>query len=268
MPDYLIYNNDTISTYNLILEQYLSNQDTSEVDRLFGLSFRDGASFNCWRGYQAIYKIDNDSLFLVDIIYCGELHNGQINKKDSAERLQVLFGKRIVNGRVFIDWFSGYINFPLTNNVIRWDGVFYKIFEKEEVLTINGGEVDNIESVVNYIDDPDRIDRRDKSKVSDILFKQLKKSKWRNDFDYDCSERYYVTIDENGNVSNVRMLQTKEDIERFYSEDEYDYCMYKMHSALKSLKFDIIKDKGIPISEDIYIEIWIEGKGKLENWTN
>jgi hypothetical protein len=70
MPDYIIFKGDTIATYNLILEQYLQRNDTTE--QLFGLSFRnstDGSfSFNCWRGYQAIYKIDNDSLFLVDII--------------------------------------------------------------------------------------------------------------------------------------------------------------------------------------------------------
>lgn len=41
-----------------------------------------------------------------------------------------------------------------------------------------------------------------------------------------------------------------------------------MFSAIKDLKFDIIKDKGIPISEDIYIEIWIEDNGKIKNWTH
>ena len=80
MPDYIIYGKDTIATYNLILESYLQRQDTSEIDKLFGLSFRDGSSFNCWRGYQAIYKIENDSLFLVYIINCGELRNSRIDK--------------------------------------------------------------------------------------------------------------------------------------------------------------------------------------------
>jgi hypothetical protein len=41
-----------------------------------------------------------------------------------------------------------------------------------------------------------------------------------------------------------------------------------MYNALKTLKFDIIKDKGKPMSEDIYIEIWIEDNGKIENWTH
>jgi hypothetical protein len=40
-----------------------------------------------------------------------------------------------------------------------------------------------------------------------------------------------------------------------------------MLNALKTLKFDIVKDKGKPIAEDIYIEIWVEDNGKVENWT-
>lgn len=268
MPDYVIYGKDTIATYNLILEQYLQRQDTAKTEKLFGLSFRNGASFNCWRGYQAIYKIENDSLFLVDIINCGELRNGEIDKAKSFEKIKSIFGERFQNDKVFIDWFDGNLNFPLTNKVLRWDGVFYKIFEKEKIISISKGAVTRIEDVNNYIDDPKRINRRDKNKVSAILFKKLKKVKWENKNDYDCSDKYLVTIDENGNVSKVRMLYTDEEIEKYYEEDEYNFCINKMFNALKNLKFDIIKDKGRPISEDIYIEIWIEDNGKIENWTN
>lgn len=61
LPDYIIYKNDTIPTYNLLVELYLQKLNPDE-DKLFGLSFRNsldglGASLNCWRGYQAIYKM-------------------------------------------------------------------------------------------------------------------------------------------------------------------------------------------------------------------
>ena len=78
LPDYLIYKNDTIQTYNLLVEQFLQKSQQDE-GRLFGLSFRSsidgglGASFNCWRGYQAIYKIENDSLFVSNIIDCHSI---------------------------------------------------------------------------------------------------------------------------------------------------------------------------------------------------
>lgn len=268
MPDYIIYGKDTIATYNLILEQYLQRQDTAKTEELFGLSFRDGFSFNCWRGYQAIYKIENDSLFLVDIINCGELRNGKIDKVQSAEKIKSIFGEEFRNEKVYIYWFDGYINYPLTNKVLRWDGVFYKIFEKEKVITIVNGLVRNIEDVDNYVDDPKRIDRQDKNKVSDLLFKKLKKAKWKNSNYFNCSEKYLVTIDENGNVSKVRMLYSDEEIEKYYEKDEFNFCINKMLYALKDLKFDIIMDKGKPISEDIYVEIWIEDNWKVENWTH
>ena len=134
-------------------------------------------------------------------------------------------------------------------------------------MRIDYGKVIDIKNVNNYEDDPKGIDRRDKDKISKVLFKQLKKTKWKNSDEFYCSTNYLVTINENGNVSKVRMLYTDEVIKKYYNKDEYDFCLNKMYNALKTLKFDIIKDKGIPIAEDIYIEIWIEDNGKLENWT-
>lgn len=266
-PDYIIYRRDTLATYTLILEQYFQMQSKTEDGKLFGLSFRDGASLNCWRGYQAIYKIDNDSLFLVDIISCGERRNGKLDKIASVEKMKSIFNDKFINGRVYIDWFTGEMKFPLTNKVLRWDGVFYTIYEKEKVISISIGKVSTIKDVENYVDDTKRIDRKDKNKISDILFKKLKKVKWKNKEDFDCSSEYMVTIDENGNVSKVRMLYSEEEIEKYYEKDEYNFCIKKVYEALRPLKFDIIKDKGKPIAEDIYIEIWVDDNGKLENRT-
>jgi hypothetical protein len=92
--------------------------------------------------------------------------------------------------------------------------------------------------------------------------------KWKNKEGFACSDKYLVTIDENGNVSKVRMLYSDVEIDKYYERDEYNYCIEKILNALKTLKFDIIKDKGKPIAEDIYIEIWVEDNGKIENWTH
>jgi hypothetical protein len=62
--------------------------------------------------------------------------------------------------------------------------------------------------------------------------------------------------------------ETDEKIEEAWEMDEYNYCIKNMLNALKKLRFDIIKDKGKPISEVIYIEIWFEENGKIKNWTN
>jgi hypothetical protein len=275
MPDYIIYKGDTIATYNLILEQYFQKQEKTESEKLFGLSFRNssdgGFSFNCWRGYQAIYLIDKDSLFLVDIINCGERRNGKIDKAASNAKMVGLFKEKFSNNRVFIDWFSDDMSFPLTNKVVRWDGVFYKIHEKETVINISNGKVLNIKDVNNYVHSPNRIGRKNKNKVSDILFKKLKKVKWINIDSIDCSEKYLVTIDKDGIVSNVTMLkyQSTDSIDEYWERDEYNYCINTILNAFKDLKFDIIKDKGKPIVEQIYIEIWFDMETrKIENWTH
>ncbi|WP_200974472.1 hypothetical protein [Echinicola sp. 20G] len=193
---------------------------------------------------------------MIDIVNCGELKSGRINKSQSVEKMKSIFGKKLKNGKLFIDWFEGYLNFPLNNEVIRWDGVFYTIFEREKVLTIANGLIEREEDFNNYIDDPKRIDRRDKSKISDLLFKKLKKAKWKNPDEFDCSETYFVTINENGVISKVRMALSDQQVDEYYEPNEFNFCIDKMMTALKDLKFDIIKDKGKPISEDIYIEIY------------
>lgn len=270
-PDYIIYKGDTLATYTLILEQYFQLQEKADQGKLFGLSFRDGATFNCWRGYQAIYKIDNDSLFLVDIISCGERRNGRIDKAASIEKIKSIFKDKFINDRVYIDWFTGDMKFPLTNKVLRWDGVFYRIYEKETVIDISYGKVLKMENVDNYIHNPKAIDRKNKDKISDILFKKIKKTKWIDADSVDCSEKYLVTIGNDGKVTKVTMLgyQSQDTIDKYWERNEYDYCINTMLSSLKKLQFDILKDKGKPISEDIYIEIWFdEKKGRIENWTH
>jgi len=262
IPDLIIYKKDTIVTFNLILEQYFQRHEKTSPEKLFGLSFRDGSTFNCWRGYQAIYKIENDSLFLVDIIKPFELKSGKIDKIVSTQKMKEIFGDKLQNTKVYIDWFSGDLSFPLNNKVIRWDGVFYTIFEKESVINILGGKVLKIEDVVNYINEPNAINRLDKNKISDTLFHELKKVRWKKIIKCDCSDKYLVTIGENGRISQVKLND-----QQTVPDEENQYCMNLIFTKLNKLKFDIIKNKGKPMAEEIYIEIWITDDGKIENWT-
>ena len=182
--------------------------------------------------------------------------------------MKEIFGDKVENNRVFINWFTGLINFrdkTEKNKILRWDGVFYKIFEYETVLGFQNGNLISQGNVKNYAKIKNGINRKDKSKVSKIIFEKLKKKNWKSD--YDCSEKYLITISENGKISNVRMTYSNEERKEFYEEDEYEYCISKVRNALTGLQFDILKDKGKPISEDIYIEIWQEKNGKLEDWT-
>ncbi|WP_187263175.1 hypothetical protein [Pontibacter beigongshangensis] len=270
LPDYIIYKADTIPIYNLLLEQYLQKIDKNSQGSLFGLEFRSGASLNCWRGYQAIYTIENDSLFLKEIIGCGELQSGNsIDQEASQQRLIDIFGEQVIKGKVFLDWYSG--EFSLSKeNLLRWDGVFHKTFEKETLVQVEGGKVKSITAITNYEDAPDRIDRRYDDKIADILFKELEKIKWKSIDKFDCSEKFLITIGTDGRISRVTMAdyQTREDVKDYWDMNEYNYCIRTIRKGLKGLKFDILKINGKPIEETILVEIWLEDDGKLENWTN
>jgi len=276
LPDYIIYKNDTLPTYNLILETYLQNKNPNE-NKLFGLSFRNspsddlnmGITVNCWRGYQAIYKIENDSLFLSDIIECHSIR--RIDKKLSDGNLRVLFGSQVKNDKVFVDWFSGDISFPLKseskqNEIIRWDGVFENIFLFETLISIDKGRIKYIKEIQNYIDNPNRINRRQKDKISKILFEKIENYKWKKLEDFDCSETYRVRINKKGRIDFVEMDLPKEEINKYYEKGECQHCIRSMKKALKGLKFDIIKRRGKPIEEYVYIEIWFNNDGSIENW--
>ena len=179
-----------------------------------------------------------------------------------------MFGNKLIDEKVFIFWFSGDLNFPLTKKILRWDGLFSTTFEKEKVLAITNGKVIKTEDVENYIDDPKRINRKYDTRISDILFKKLKKVKWKNSNEFDCSGKYLITIDEGGDVSKVRLLKESGIIDDNTDDDEYRFCLTNMRKAIATLKFDIIKQRGKPVSEDIYMEIWMEDNGKIKDWTH
>lgn len=269
LPDYVIYNGDTIPVYSLILEKYFEKVNKSDQGSLFGLKFRGGDSSNCWRGYQAIYSVENDSLFLKEIISCGELYsNKAVNIEDSRSRIRDIFGDKYKNNKVFIDWFSGKFSLP-NGNLLRWDGVFYKIFEKEILLQVEKGKIRSILNINNYEDKPSGINRRYRDTIANVFFKEVEKFKWKKLDKFDPSERYLVTIGKNGKVSNVSMAeyQLKDSIKKYWDRNEYKYCIRSVRKALKNLTFDIIKKEGRPIEEKFSFEIWLEENGKLKKWT-
>lgn len=234
---------------------------------LFGLSFREGASTICWRGYQAIYQVTSDSLFLTAITRCGERWEGAIDKSASNARMREIFKEKVVNDRVFIDWFSGDISFPLTDKVLRWDGVFYKIFEQEKVIRVSAGKITKLKSVENYVDAPRRIDRRYKTRIAPLFFEKIKNARWLKKDSCDCSETYLVTINGKGKISAARMDYTPEEKAEFFVRKDYDYCISNLLWSLRKMRFDIIRDKGKPKSEVIKIEIFINSDGEIEDWT-
>lgn len=266
-PDYLIYEKDTFQTYNLVLETYLQAIGEKEEGKLFGLSFREGAQFNCWRGYQALYEIKNDSLFLSAIMSCGEFYSsGKYNQSESQSRMKEVFPDEIKNNRVFLYWFDGRLSQP-HGDQIRHDGVFYRIFEQENVFKIKRGLIKSIQAVTNYVAKKGRQDRRIKSTINSIFYQYLQRVNWDDD-KCDCQESYHITINNSGKIGEINMPEysSKSMIEKYWEPEEYKCCIDTLKHALKGIRFNILKDKGKSISETINIEIWLDANGNLENW--
>ncbi|GLB49391.1 hypothetical protein [Neptunitalea lumnitzerae] len=276
VPDYIIYKNDTIPTYNLLVEQYLQTRN-GDNGRLFDLSFRNsidgrlGNSMNCWRGYQAMYKIEKDSLFLIAIIECHSLEN---KNQKPTNYIKKIFGDKVKSDKVFINWYSGNISFPeksKENKILRWDGVFERVFLYETTIKIKNGNIIKVSNEENYIDLENGIDRMEKDSISNILFDHIKSYKWTKLDKIDCGESYTIVIGANGKISDVLLTdyQTEEQIEKYWdTKREYNFCLKSVEKALSELQFDIIKRKGKPIKEKVFIELWFNEDGTMENWTD
>lgn len=273
IPDYIIFNKDTLPTYNLLVERYLQTKK-EDKGKLFNLSFRnpieglEGSYSNCWRGYQAIYSIENGKLFVEKIIKCYSL-----KKKNSKNYLLEVFGEKVKNNRVLVDWFSGNLSFPIIRNdnkQIRWDGVFERIFMFETVVKIKKGNVVEISEEKNYTDLKNGINRANRDSINNILFNSIKNYKWNKVDKIDCGESYTVEIGKNGKISKILLThyQHKDTIAEYFNLRGYKFCIKSIKKALKNLQFDIIKNKGTPIEEKFIIEIWFNEDGTIENWTN
>lgn len=274
IPDYVIYKNDTIAVYNLLLEDYFHKVGTSDQGQLFGLSFRDNSSTSCWRGYQAVYTIDNDSLFIKYILYCGEFRHRKdsLNTKSSDEKMKTIFGDKVVNKKVYVNWYTGNISFP-RGDLLRWDGVFSRTYYKEEILSFKKGLLSKKKLVSNYIDLPKGISRdfskekyhTDYKLLTDTIFSIIQKQDWKKLSDCDCDQRYLIVINAKGKIRQVKLFSYLDEKENDDYEKDLKKCITKFKHLLKNLQFDIVKWNGKPYEEKIVFEIFYTVDGKLEN---
>lgn len=275
IPELLIYKNDTIPIYNLIIEDYLEKNNLDILGgsegELFGLNFR-GGSFNCWRGYQGIYKIENDSLFIVDMKEIGgflEFDNQEIpvNPNPKVSLMKEIFKDKIKNNKVFVDWVSYDISIK-NGDILSWDGVFRYTYEKEILLSFNNGKLSKISNVQNYVEMPNGIKRKYQSQPQNDIFNALEKIKWKDPYNLDCSEKYTFLIGKKGKIKKIEVVTYKSEEEtlEFMGKEVYDYCIKEIGNAVKNLQFDIVKDLGKPIEEKVFLEIWVNDDGSIENW--
>ena len=236
IPDLLIIKNDTGYIFTNPLELYFSKIGNRDIPGFSGC-----ASSACWRGYVAIWTIENDSLFLTRIISC---HKGENFCQDSKDGdLSAMFGERFKNNRVFADWYSGEIIKP-SGRLIRYIHMGYaSTYEFENRYKIDNGIISNIQKFTNYHNDTDRIDRIDYFDTRLYMYDYIKENLDWSIFPPDSTryEDFQVTIDKNGRIGKIENV-------------DWIWKAYKraIKDALKDIgKFDIISIQGKKV-EEIY----------------
>lgn len=95
IKDILYIGKDTFAIPNLPLESYLDSQK---------ISLSNFCSTDCWRGYYAFWKIENDSLSLVGI------RNGC---NGAVIDFQTIFPNSLTNAPIFADWVTDIFTIPV-----------------------------------------------------------------------------------------------------------------------------------------------------------
>jgi len=138
VPDLMIIGKDTFLMHTNPLEIYLDSIGNRDFP-----DFKGSGSTARWRGYRAVWRVENDSMFLVSIQSC---HKGE---GDVDANLKKMFGDKYINGRVYAYWYTGLIVLPhgrLKNYVHMGYGSTYS---KYLLLEIHKGEY-KLEMKFNY----------------------------------------------------------------------------------------------------------------------
>jgi len=130
IPDYLIYQGDTLKLFTNPLEQFPG------IDSLRGKFFKNKThSTACWRGYIAQWIFIKNELFLDNIYSCS--NRSQI----SQTALKQFFGKRFSNGRVKADWVNATMLAPHGKQLFYVHMGYESIYEKELEFQVKNGQL-------------------------------------------------------------------------------------------------------------------------------
>jgi hypothetical protein len=241
VPDYLIVKNDTIPIFFLPLEEYLQENKSSYLNKIL----QDTARFipqNCWRGYQAVWKLENNKLYLVDLKSCGikEL-------EDSKKVIKSNFPTHFEGDKVFAYWFNSSIAIP-KGELLKWDYLFARTYETEQRFDFENGYLTNDPIVQNYVDLEDGFSRRNDSLVHDVLYQQISNLELENAIDSVCTLNLEILIGNEGKVSQVNSL--------LFNEELCEDVKKTINNKLLGFQFDIIKWNGLDYEETIYLDYY------------
>lgn len=258
-PDILIIGQDTVSIYFLPLNELDSVRQKAFFENLHKYNAEPGITLNLWRGYQAIWRLENSKFYLL----------GLLNNSSSSEILKATFRDKFENGKVFADWFSSNLVIK-KGTVLRWDGIFGRTYTKEEILKFKKGRLVHRKDIDNYIDLKNGISRMFNEKITDTIFFEIQKLNWIELGEIFCDDEYFVFINKNGRIKEVKYEANDSRMKEIFKYDKDERkCLRKVRKSLRNLRFDIIKWNGHSYAETLRISLYYdEETKKLENFTN
>lgn len=259
-PDILIIGKDTVAIFSLPL-----NELDSTRQKLFFESLNkykdepESFSFNLWRGYQGIWRLEDGKFFLV----------GLKDNPYSSEILSATFKEKYNNGVVFADWFSSSLVIK-KGALLRWDGIFGRTYTKEEILKFKKGRLFKRKDIDNYIDIKKGISRIYNENITDTIFSEIQKLNWIELGEIFCDDEYFVFINKNGRIREVKYETNDSRIREIFKHDKDERkCLRNIRRSLRNLRFDIIKWNGHSYAETLRVSLYYdEETKKLENFTN
>lgn len=129
VPDLMVIGKDTFLMHTNPLEIYLDSIGNRDLP-----DFKADGSTACWRGYQALWKLEDDSLFLTKIQSCHR------NEGDDLANLEKMFGDKFINGKVYAYWFTGLIVLPYGRLISYVHMGYGSTFSRYLLLEISKGQ--------------------------------------------------------------------------------------------------------------------------------
>ena len=129
--DYLIFNDDTLRLYESPLEQI---DNISHNIRQYIAKDSDiiTISSDCWRGFYAIWKVKDNTLYLSKVFDCG-------TGKEINAIIEKILERRFTNGLLKADWVNG--TFWCGKNLVPEKSLLFSVYKDEYKLLIEKGKI-------------------------------------------------------------------------------------------------------------------------------
>ena len=239
-PDFLMIGKEKFDIYFLPLD-YLDSIKLKQFYKIL-ISNKESktSSTNLWREYQAIWRLEDNKLYLT----------GFVDNPNSEKILKAVFGSKYQNGKVLAFWFTSKLAIA-KGNVLRWDEFFSRTYLKEEIFNFQNGILKNRRLVDNYIVVKNGISRLKKEQVEDTIANRIQKMNPPKFFFH-----YWITIDEIGKITDIKFDGSQEFINNKDDSPNHKRWIDLFREQFKDMQFDIIKWNGEPYKEIIFLELF------------